>query len=140
MIQISTDQHTDDKQDTFDFGMGEQMDYHQPLDFVTEPVYSPEAIVALTSFSEEVIQNLYAAVMRLAGPNAKSANVSWSTTKGSTDCRLDLVVRVDANWDEIEAWEYAIQDKITEWSGKWTELQWDEYSQGIFHSLVPVHL
>ena len=140
MTQISTHLGIADKHATIDLGTREPTDYQQPADFGTEPVYSPDAVVALTSFSEDVIQMLYIAAKNLAGPKAKSANVSWSSTERGTDYRLDLVVRVDADWDKIEVWEYAIQDEITKWSEKWTDSQWDDYSQRIFHSLAPVYL
>ena len=66
--------------------------------------------------------------------------MSWSSTERGTDYRLDLVVRVDADWDDIEDWEYAIQGEITKWSHKWTDSHWNDYSQRIFHSLVPAYL
>ena len=140
MAQISNHRHIVDKHTTVDFGTRELTDYQQPADFEMEPVYSPDAVIASTTFSEELFQLLCVAAKRLTGSKFKAANVSWSSTERGTDYRLDLVVRVDANWDDIEDWEYAIQDEITKWSGKWTDSQWDDYSQHIFHSLVPVYL
>ena len=140
MTQISTHLSIAEKHATIDLGTRKPTDYQQAAGFGVEPVYSPDAVIALTPFSEEVIQMLYITAKQLAGPKAKSANVSWSSTERGTDYRLDLVVRVDADWDKIEVWEYAIQDEITKRSGRWTDSEWDEYSQRIFHSLVPVHL
>ena len=140
MPQIGTrlDMHSND--DTLEFGTRKQKSFHQPDSHATDIAYSPDAVVALTTFSEAVIQELYFAVKRLAGPKVKSANISWLSTEEGIDYRLDLVVRVDAGWDDVDAWEYAILDEVTEWSESWTDPQWADYSQHIFHSLVPVQL
>ena len=140
MTQIanSLEMHSNDA--TFDFGTRRQRSFHQPDSYAASPAYSPDAVVAITPFAEAVIQELYFVVKRLAGPKVKSANVSWSRTEEGTDYRFDLVVRVDVGWDDVDAWEYSILDEVTEWSEIWTDLQWVDYSQHIFHGLVPVQL
>ena len=140
MTQIATRSDIHIKNATLDFGTRLERNFHQPATFDSEPAYSPDAIVALTPFASAVIQELYIEARRLAGPVFRSANVSWSNSEDGTDYRLDLVVRVDADWDQIDAWEYAILDKVTEWSESWSESQWGDYSDRIFHSLVPAHL
>ena len=140
MTQISILRSIVDKHATIGFGMGELTDYQQPFDFRVEPIYSPDAVIALTPFSEEIFQLLCGTANRLAGPRFRSANVSWSNSDEDAEYRLDLVIRVDAGWDDIESWEYAIEDEITRWSEKWTDSQWDDYSWHIFHSLVPLVL
>ena len=140
MTQISNHRLLIDKHTIVDFDIGELTDRWQPHSFEVEPVYSPDAIIESTPFSEQIFQLLCIAAKRLAGSKFKSANVSWSSTERGTDYRLDLVVRVDAEWEQIEDWEYAIQDEVTKLSNKWTASQWDDYSQHIFHSLVPFHL
>ena len=134
----SLDMHITD--DTLNFGTRKQGSFHQPDSYAEGPAYSPDAVVTLTPFSEAVIQELYFVVKRLAGPKVKSANVSWSRTEEGTEYRFDLVVRVDVGWDDVDVWEYAILNEVTEWSESWTDLQWADYSQHIFHSLVPVQL
>jgi hypothetical protein len=125
---------------TLDFGTRRKRSFHQPDSYAQGPAYSPDAVVVLTPFSEAVLQELYFAVKHLAGTKVKSANVSWSSTEEGTDYRFDLVVRVDVGWNDVDAWEYAILDEVTEWSESWTDLQWTDYSQHIFHSLVPAQL
>ena len=105
-----------------------------------EPMYSPDAYLTQTSFSEAVIQGICCAIADLAGAKVKVANVSWSKTEDDADDRWDLVIRVEASWDEIDAWEYAILDEVLKWAESWTDIQAIEYSQHIFHSLAPLQL
>jgi hypothetical protein len=105
-----------------------------------EPMYSPDACLAQTPFTEAVIQGICSVVADLAGTSVKVANVSWSNTEGNADHRWDLVIGVDASWDEIDAWEYAILDEVLKWAKFWTDSQEVVYSQHIFHSLAPAQL
>ena len=105
-----------------------------------EPTYSPDAYLTQTPFTEAVIQGICSVVVDLAGTKVKIANVSWSNTEDNADYRWDLVIRVNASWEEIDAWEYAILDEVLKWAEFWTELQEVHYSQHIFHSLAPVQL
>ena len=108
--------------------------------YTLEPMYSPDACLTQTPFTEVVIQGICSVVADLAGTRVKAANVSWSNTEGNADYRWDLVIRVVASWDEIDAWEYAILDEVLKWAEFWTDLQATEFSQHIFHSLAPTQL
>ena len=103
-----------------------------------EPMYSLDACLTQTPFTEAVIQGICSAIADLAGARVKAANVLWSNTEDDADDRWDLVIRVEASWDEIDAWEYAILDEVLEWAESWTDIQAVEYSQHIFHSLAPI--
>ena len=105
-----------------------------------EPMYSLDALFTQTPFTEAVMHGICSVVADLAGPRVKVANVSWSNTEDDADDRWDLVIRVDASWDEIDAWEYAILDEVLKWAKSWTDIQAVEYSQQIFHSLAPDQL
>jgi hypothetical protein len=108
--------------------------------FRLEPKYSLDAFLTQTPFTEAIIQGICSVVADLAGTRFKAANVSWSTTEDKADYRWDLVIRVDASWDEIDVWEYAILDEVLKWAEFWTASLDVEYSQHIFHSLAPTQL
>ena len=105
-----------------------------------EPTHSMDAFLTQTPFTEAVIQGICSVVADLAGAKAKTAKVSWSNVEDNADSRWDLVIRVDASWEQIDAWEYAILDEVLKWAESWTDLQEAHYSQRIFHSLAPVQL
>ena len=125
-----------------EYALGSPINFGVPVPDICklEPMYSPDACLTQTPFTEAVIQGICSVVAGLAGTRVKAANVSWSKTEDNADFRWDLVIRVDTSWDEIDAWEYAILDEVLKWARSWTDLQQIQYSQHIFHSLAPVQL
>lgn len=102
-----------------------------------DPVYTVDAFLAQTAFAEAVIEGICAFVSNLVGQKFRAANVSFLNTEGIGH-RLDLIIKVDASWDEIDEWEYATLDEVLEWAKNWNDRQWAEYTQHIFHAMVPI--
>ena len=109
--------------------------------YYLDPFFSGVSQLMLTEFREAVILRICSIVADEAGRKAKSANVSTSEyPEGSNGFRLDLVIKVDDTWEAIDNLEYVVLNEILEWARRWSASQWGDYSNRIFHSLVPVHL
>lgn len=106
-----------------------------------DPFFCGVSQFMLTEFREAVIFRICSIVAAEAGGKAKSANISTSEyPEGSNDFRLDLVIRVDDTWEAVDNLEYVVLNEILEWGQRWSVPQWEDYSNRIFHSLVPLQL
>ena len=106
-----------------------------------DPSFSSMSQFMLTEFREAVISGICSIVTAEAGGKAKSANVSTSEyPEGSNNFRLDLVIRIEDTWETVDNLEYVVINEILEWGKNWSAPQWEDYSNRIFHSLVPLQL
>jgi hypothetical protein len=99
------------------------------------------ALKALNGFRFRLFSDICREISGLAGSRVRDAFVILeSDPDDETKKALVLVIKVDANWENVHEWEYHLSQKIVEWSAGWSDGLWNDYIENVNYSVMPTSL
>ena len=100
-----------------------------------------ETISLRTEFRSNVLNYIYRTALGFSDGALESAKISITSTPEEADSlALDLLLTVNADWDEIQAIEGQIFESISDWSRNWSQREIEDYSKRIYFGLIPSKL
>ena len=103
--------------------------------------FSWETMGLWTEFRSSVLNYIYSTALGLCNGQLESAEVAVTSTPDEEQSHaLDLIITVNTDWQNLEAIECQIFDKIAERSKEWSAEELEDYANHIYFGLMPSQL